>query len=144
MTFKSRKDNLYRVVMLASVVLLCGVMIMDLFIGGVNTGAIGTVVPALFVSGLLLWIWFGTWYKLEQGQLLYKSGPLKGRIPVKSIRKIVKGKTLWAGFKPALARKGLIIKYGRGEQIYISPSGHDAFLAEIKKMNPGVEIVTAS
>ena len=42
--------------------------------------------------------------------------------------------------KPATALKGLIIKYNKYDEIYISPKTNESFVAEILKLNPEVKI----
>ena len=88
----------------------------------------------------LLWIFFDTKYELTKSHLKYKSGPIRGKIDIYSIRKIIKGKTLWAGLKPATAKNGLIIKYNKYDEIYISPKTNDTFIAKILEFNLEIEI----
>lgn len=94
----------------------------------------------LLVVGLLFWLYFGTAYELTQKELSYKSGPLRGTIALKRITEIIKGKSLWSGLKPATARNGLIIKYDKYEQVYISPESNDAFIAKILELNKNIKI----
>jgi hypothetical protein len=96
----------------------------------------------LGIAGIFLWMLHGTYYILKDGQMFYASGPMKGSLPLSSITEIVKGKTKWSGIKPALATKGLIIKYNRYDEIYISPESNDAFIAEILKLNNAI-VITA-
>jgi hypothetical protein len=96
----------------------------------------------LLVVGLLLWLYFGTKYELTQTILKYKSGPIRGKIEIERIKEIIKGKTLWAGLKPATARNGLIIKYDKWEEIYISPKTNDTFIEKILELNPAIKITT--
>ncbi|MGC1203582.1 MAG: PH domain-containing protein [Flavobacteriaceae bacterium] len=89
---------------------------------------------------LILWIFFDTKYELIKNHLKYKSGPIRGEIEIHRIRKIIKGKTLWVGLKPATAKNGLIIKYNKYDEIYISPKTNDVFIAEILELNSEIEI----
>ena len=59
---------------------------------------------------------------------MIKEVGIKGKIEIKEIREVIKGKTLWVGLKPATARKGLIIKYGKFDEIYMSPQTNDEFI----------------
>jgi hypothetical protein len=93
------------------------------------------------VSGLLLWLWFGTRYEIRREELHYSSGPLKGSIPVAQIHRITKNKTLWSGLKPALGQRGLIIQYNRYDEIYISPANKEAFIAQLRRINPEIQII---
>lgn len=95
----------------------------------------------LLVAGLILWLNFGTKYELTQTELKYKSGPIRGKIELKRIKEIVVGKSLWYGLKPATARKGLIIKYDKFEEIYISPKTNDAFVNKILEFNSNIKII---
>ncbi|MEZ7900973.1 MAG: PH domain-containing protein [Flavobacteriales bacterium] len=47
---------------------------------------------------------------------------------------------MWVGFKPATARKGIIVKYGKMDTIYISPDSNEAFVKKIKELNPEIKI----
>lgn len=90
----------------------------------------------------LFWIYYGTYYVLDQTHLHYYSGPIKGEIEIQTIREIVKGKSLWVGLKPATASKGLIIKYGKYDEIYISPATNDTFIRKILEIHPSIKITT--
>ena len=71
----------------------------------------------------LLWIYFGTRYNVSNKEgLTYRSGPIHGKIKADRIKEIVRGKTLWSGLKPALSRKGLIIRYDTYNEIYVKDS----------------------
>jgi len=90
---------------------------------------------------LFVWLYFDTYYTIENGQLKYKSAFLKGTIDIQQIRKIINGKTMWVGVKPALARGGLILKYNRYDEIYLAPADKDAFIADLLALNPAMEVV---
>ncbi len=89
---------------------------------------------------LILWIYFDTSYKIENDKLIYRSGFLRGKIEIASITEIVKGKTMWSGIKPALATKGLIIKFNQYDEIYIAPENNDDILSDLLKVNPDIGI----
>lgn len=74
---------------------------------------------------LILWIYFDTFYKIENNVLIYRSGFLRGKIEITHIKEIQKGKTMWSGVKPALASNGLIIKFNKYDEIYIAPENND-------------------
>lgn len=79
------------------------------------------VLPLLIPILLILWIYLDTVYKIAENRLIYRSGLLKGEIEIQSIIEIQKGKTIWSGTKPALAKNGLIIKLNTYEKVYIAP-----------------------
>ncbi len=106
-------------------------------------GLLVVVSTSLLVIGLMLWIYLGTYYEIKADELRYHSGPMKGHIPISQINSIIRGKTLWVGIKPAMARKGLIISYERFNEIYISPAQDDLFLKMLLEQNPSIKIIEA-
>ncbi|HIB37557.1 PH domain-containing protein [Mesonia sp.] len=140
--FKSRKDLLFKVIAFGFPTLFIGILIIKVSVYGFPETSF--YISGIFIaltSVLLLWIYFQTYYQLSPSKLIYKSGPLKGEIEIKSIREIEKEKTLWSGLKPATARKGLIIKYNRFDEIYISPLDNNIFIEKILELNPNIKIV---
>ena len=89
---------------------------------------------------LILWIYFDTFYKIENDKLIYRSGFLRGKIEIAAITEILKGKTMWSGIKPALARNGLVIKFNQYDEIYIAPENNDDIISHLLKVNPDIKI----
>ena len=135
MKFSARKSFLFSVLILGCVAFLTSFSILGMVFGWIAKSDSWMVIPFLIIAALLLWIYFGTYYQLTETELIYRSGPLRGKIPLNEIREIVKGKTLYAGIKPATAGKGLIVKFGKYDEIYISPDSNDSFILEIGKRN---------
>lgn len=98
------------------------------------------LLPLLSPIILVLWIYFDTFYKIENNELIYRSGFLRGRIDIPEIKEIVVDKTRWGGIKPALATNGLIIKFNRYDEIYIAPENNDEMIADLLELNPGIKI----
>jgi hypothetical protein len=140
MKFSSRKSIPFTILILGTAVFLIGFSVFGMVFKWIEQADSWMVIPFLIIAALLLWIYCGTHYQLTDTELIYRSGPLKGKIPLKQIREIVIGKTLYVGIKPATAGKGLIIKFGKYDEIYISPSSNDVFLSEILKRNPAIVI----
>ena len=141
MKFDSKKDILFRIVILGVNAFMIGITIVLIHDGEMEKdqylGLIYTV-PAI---GLLFWLYFGTNYELtKENGLTYRSGPFKGKISLDRITEIVKGKTLWVGFKPATSRKGLIVKYDKYNEIYISPKTNESFIEKILELNGKIKI----
>lgn len=99
------------------------------------------LLPLISPLVFILWFYLGTSYKLESGQLSYKSGFIKGKIPVSTIREIHKDTTLWAGLKPALASRGIIINYGKFDEIYIAPENTEELIEDLVSINPSIKIL---
>lgn len=98
---------------------------------------LGLIVASAF---FILWLWFATSYNITLTHLHYQSGPFKGKIPVDQITEIIVNKTLWAGMRPATARGGLIVKYNKYDEIYISPYTNESFLKILLEYNPNIKI----
>jgi hypothetical protein len=143
MKFKSRKDILFQLLGFSIIVFFIGIILFRVFSDGIeNYNFMWTDIFMLTVAGFLIWLGLGTNYELTQTELKYKSGPIRGKIEIDKIHEIIKGKTLWSGLKPATARNGLIIKYEKYNEIYISPKTNDSFLKKILELNDKIKITT--
>lgn len=139
MKFSSRKDLLIYLLIFGCIAVMIAPMYSTLS-EEINTTSLILLAIVLGITAFLLWMIFGTYYILTEELLLYHNGPIKGKIKLSTIHTIVNGKTLWVGFRPATANKGLIIKYGKYDEIYISPETNESFIAEILKRNPQIKI----
>lgn len=94
------------------------------------------------VAALLIWILLDTKYSIEESYLKYKSGPIKGKIDIFRIHTIEHQKSWTVGttLKPALGIKGLILKYNKFDDIYISPKKKQEFIDALLEVNPHIEI----
>lgn len=87
----------------------------------------------LGVVGLLVWVVLGTNYTLEDRQLIVRSGPFTWRIPIDEITSIEKPKGFArTGSNPALSMDRLLVTYGKGKRLMISPAEKEKFLADLK------------
>lgn len=140
-TFKSRKDALYLSITGGVILLVLILTIFDFEKNNIHTDSFFIFLVNVFVIGLLGWIFFGTHYKLSPEYLKYRCGPFYGKIEISSISQILVNQTLYVGLKPATARNGLIIKYNKYDDIYISPNDNETFVTEILKFNSQIEII---
>jgi hypothetical protein len=141
MKFESKKDILFSIIILGINTFLIGITIVGIVNGEMIKDEYWALILILAVVGLLFWLYFGTNYELTKGDgLIYRSGPLKGKISVNRITEIIKGKTLWVGFRPATSRKGLIVKYDKYNEIYISPKTNELFIKKILELNEQIKI----
>lgn len=89
---------------------------------------------------MIILMTFNTNYVLENGYLKYRSGFVYGKIKISRVREIIVGETMRVGIKPAMATKGLIIKYDKFEDIYISPDSNESFVDAILKIKNDIVI----
>jgi hypothetical protein len=139
MIFKSKRDVFVGCVIWLAVAFLFGCGVEVVMKGGVEQWFV--LIIAMVIS-LLLWMWFATYYQLEGQQLHYRSGPIKGTIQIMEIRSITTKKTIFAGLKPSLASGGCIIGYNKFDEIYLSPKEMDLFIADLKKINPAIQVIS--
>ncbi|AFL81451.1 Protein of unknown function (DUF1200) [Aequorivita sublithincola DSM 14238] len=142
MKFKSRKDFLFIVIIFGLNTFLIGITVYGHITGEIEPKEYWTSAVIFALVGFVFWIFFTTNYELNQTHFIYRSGPFRGKIKIESIRKIEAGKTMWVGFKPATARKGLIVHYDKFNEIYISPKTNEAFIQKILELNNTIEIET--
>jgi hypothetical protein len=140
MKFESKKDILFSTIILGLNTFLIGIMLFGLISGTLKKHEYWTIILVFGVVGLLFWMYFGTNYELSKDGFIYRNGPINGKISVNRITEIVKGKTLWVGLRPATSRKGLIVKYDKYNEIYISPKTNEAFIEKILELNNKIKI----
>ena len=141
MIFNSRKEFSFNFIIYSIITFLLVMIFIEIQTQGWGITSMILSLCSSAVIALLLWISFGTKYYLTEEYLKYESGPIRGKIPLISIKTIIKNKTLWVGLKPATASNGLIIKYNSFDELYISPDSNDEFITEILKLNNNIEII---
>lgn len=141
MKFKSRKDLLNSSIISLTISFLVGIVPFIWLDNEIITiqKLIGSSVIIL-ISVLLAWIFWGTNYTLTQEKIKINSSPVKFNMRIENISEIIVHTTLWVGWKPATAMNGIIIKYNRFDEIYISPKTNEIFVREILKINPKIKV----
>lgn len=140
--YSSRIDGLFQGVFIFSTLLLLGTSV-GLYVAGKSQTShlIFHAINGLCI-GLLIWSYKDTHYEIKGDALRYKSGPIKGQIPIAAIRKVEVGVTQWTGMKKmGLARRGLIITYHTYDDLYITPPSNEEFVAALLKLNPQIQVV---
>jgi len=86
-----------------------------------------------------LWIWFGTYYVIENEMLIARSGPIIFKIPVGQISVIrLNQKTIVGLWKPTTSWNSIQVEYNKFDSVFISPVNQEEFIAELLKINPGI------
>ncbi|WP_100011727.1 PH domain-containing protein [Lentibacillus sediminis] len=131
MYFVSKKDTLYFIVIWGTVIFLSQTFIFRL------ESAFGGVVGFIII-GYLIWIWFGTGYKIEGATLKVQFGGFKWETDIEEIKTIRKVKNPFSA--PALAMDRLEILYGKYDVMTISPKNEDKFIELLLNENPQIQI----
>ncbi len=98
------------------------------------------LLPFLAPLALIFWLYFDTSYQIKGDHLHYRSGFIRGKIRISTIREIQEGKTLWAGVKPALSSGGIIIKFGKYDEIYLAPESNSELIQDLIEINREISI----
>ncbi|MCE3297305.1 MAG: hypothetical protein K0R65_3019 [Crocinitomicaceae bacterium] len=73
--------------------------------------------------------------------LILRTSFFRKRLPIGEITKITRGNHPWfVGWKFALSTKGMIIHYGKYEEVLISPEKEQDFIDTLLSLNPDIEI----
>ncbi|NLU50789.1 MAG: PH domain-containing protein [Syntrophomonadaceae bacterium] len=84
------------------------------------------------------WVWTTTGYTISPTELQVKAGPLQWKIPLESIQRVRRSRSMTAS--PALSFDRLEISYGRGDAILIAPAETREFLNVLRQRCPGADI----
>lgn len=101
----------------------------------------GFALLMLVSTALCLQLFLATYYAIDRDTLTIHGGLLykRKKIPVASIRKIEKTRTLVSAPAPSFDR--LEIFYNRFDSVVISPKDKAEFIAELIKLNPEIKVV---
>jgi len=106
----------------------------------------GGTISELYV---LAYVWIGlgalfylllktTFYTVDQEHLVCHIFGFKKKIPLKEITKIEPQKGIYAGLKINTSWRGIVVYYGKWNEILISPSDESGFIAAIRAKNPNL------
>lgn len=141
MKFISRRDPLFITIFLIIFIIFNWIIYRILLKGEFKTEQIISLCVVISAFIFIAWSIKATQYEITGHHIKYKSGVIRGSININNIRSITTNKTLWVGVKPAMARNGLIIKYNKYDEIYISPKTNKTFINEILKLNSNLIII---
>ena len=101
---------------------------------------------SLFI-GLLISVRYNTYYFFTESEMIWVTGPFKGKINLSKVVKISKAKSwtdISAGTKPILSRKCLLIRYSKYDDLPVSPEREQEFIQEMIQINPNIKLELAS
>ncbi|MFI1743758.1 PH domain-containing protein [Thalassobellus sediminis] len=140
MKFKSRKDIIIHFLALGFG-LISVFFISRIFSVGIENYDFTPAEIILFLStSYILWLYFGTEYELTSKEFIYKSGPIRGKVNIENISEIITNKNVWAGIRPALSINGMLIKFNKYDDIFISTKNSEKFIEKILEINNEIKI----
>jgi hypothetical protein len=117
------------------IVLIIGVTTTLMVLQKAWPGVAIILVTLLFIVHLIT----TTYYQIERGALRIKSGFIINKlIAINSIRKIQKSNSIFSS--PAASLDRLEIFYNKYDSVLISPKDKQEFLAQLRNINPAIEI----
>lgn len=92
---------------------------------------------------LLVWMSVGMRFIIDGDVLKYRAAFFRGTIPIESIRKIEYDNAFIksALLKLGMDHRGLLIRYNKFDDIFISPERRSDFVAELHRLNPDIEVI---
>ncbi len=104
--------------------------------------SIFTTVPLI---AFFIWIWFDTYYIVDQEILKAKNGPFVWRVAIKDINLIrLNQPTIIGVIKPTLSFRSMEIVYNKYNSIFITPEQEDKFLDHLKSICSEIQIIDSS
>lgn len=138
--YLSSKNTFTIAILWILVVFFIGILIVNLSKG--NMPMIPIIVLSI-VTGFIVWVLLDTRYVIKNNFLLYRSGPIRGKVDITKIKSLKRfsGLNVPVMLKPALDTKGFIVTYNQFDDLFISPKMSEVFIEEIRKINPQIEII---
>ena len=81
-----------------------------------------------------------TYYTVDDTYLTCHIIGFRKKISLEDITKIEQQKGLYVGLKINTAWKGLVVSYGKWDEILISPADEAEFIAAVKAKNPSLTV----
>ncbi len=133
--FTSKKDFIYFLAVWGTIVLIFLSITLDFSVTVFHFlwGVIG-----LLTIGFLIWIWFGTGYRIENKTINIQNGPFKWKVTIEEINSISKRKSLLA--TPALSVDRLVLQHGKYNDMLLSPKNECEFIKLLLAKNPHIQL----
>jgi Bacterial PH domain len=136
--FESKRDLTFPIIWGFVFVIYASIGVGIIYSGGKFSDLLLLFVVWLGI-GFLFWLLLKTtYYTLEEENLTCHIFGFKKRIPLKEIKHIEPQKGLYAGLKINTSWKGLVVTYGKWDEILISPADEKGFIETIQRLNPMV------
>ena len=110
----------------------------NLFIGEINEKTIGLIYFETVVFTFIVHLFLNTVYSIENTSLKIRCGVFSYRpIDINLIKEISKTKSIISSPAPSFDR--ILIKYGKFDELIISPKDKINFINDLMKVNPNIK-----
>ncbi len=130
MKYLPRKDKFYAFVIWSAPTIIVPFLIFSF--------SVTTLIIFLLSFLLSFWLWNGTSYKIEKGELFIKCWVFRRKVNIKDILRVKKTRNFLASYAMALDRLEITDK--NKSKYYVSPNSFETFIAELKKYNSDIII----
>lgn len=127
--FASKIDRWIRALLIGAIVLDLVIMARIAMRPGDPLATTATIVLLAMAVALLASLLLRTYYTVDKGILRIVSGPFRWTIGIDQIGSVTQSRSPWSS--PALSLDRLLIRYGRGRRIMVSPADKHGFLRAI-------------
>jgi len=118
-------------------IIFFGPLVPNYISNGFNNNMCLMTLVLIILFGLILHMFFNTNYKIQNEKLFIKCGFFKYRpINIEDIKKVSKSSNIISS--PAASFDRIEIKYGKFDEIIISPKNKIKFVEELQKINPNI------
>jgi membrane protein YdbS with pleckstrin-like domain len=127
--FRSKVDG-----WLVAVIVGITTVVLEFFVEDFGVNGWGADLALLIVAGvlaLIAWIYATTRYTISANNLLVRAGPFSWVIPIGEITRIEPTRN--PASSPALSLDRLMIHYGFGDELMVSPADKQGFMMALKK-----------
>lgn len=98
------------------------------------------LIPLLLVSAYIAHLFQNTYYVIEGGNLRIRCGLYFDRhIEISSIKRVAPSRLMMSA--PAVSMDRLEILYNRFDSVLVSPKDKEAFLHQLRQINPRIEVI---
>lgn len=137
--FESKRDWTFPFIwgFLSIIYSIVGIVIIS---SGGNYSELIVLAVVWVLQGTFFYIFLRTtFYTIDEEQLVCHIFGFKKRIRLSEIRRIEPQKGFYAGLKINTAWKGIVVSYGKWDEILISPAQEQLFIEMIKAKNPTLQ-----
>lgn len=118
--------------------LITWVVIIPVLMGEINLAFLLIVGFVGIYTVFMASIYFNTYYRIEEGKVIWVTGPIKGSLEIKEIREIKKADSMWeisSLIKPILSQRPLLLKYNKYDELPVSPVEEQEFITALLEVN---------
>ena len=136
-TYRSKRDRWLTVLIWVSATLVTASGVGILLTDASLLQRLIFLLLGLVTAGLMLWILYGTFYRLTDTDLVVRSGPFRYTIPLDGIRSVAPTRSPLSG--PACSLDRLQVD-AAGSSVLISPAAKHAFLRDLAGRSRGLDL----